>query len=83
MKSNKVPIERLVKVLASATDITRELPKGEKEFNKNLHIHYNNYFRVNPDDEKPSIETFDNYLYVWALKIWPRALDIIREHCRR
>ena len=43
-------------LLGSAADIICELSRGEKEFYKNLHIHYNVYFGNTPDDERPTIE---------------------------
>ena len=79
IKGDKDDIERLVKILGIAADVISEVPHGEKQFHTYLRIRYNRYFWNTPDDEKPSIEKFDNYLYCWALKIWPRALDIIRE----
>ena len=82
LKGDKVNIKQLVDILGIAADIIRELPRGKEEFYKNLHENYNSYFRNTPIDQRPTIETFDNYLYSWAMKVWPRALDIIREHCR-
>ena len=76
IKGDKDDIERLVKILGIAADVISEV---RHQFHTYLRIRYNRYFRNTPDDEKPSIEKFDNYLYCWALKIWPRALDIIRE----
>ena len=83
LKRDKVYIKRLVNLLGSAADIICELSRGEKEFYKNLHIHYNIYFGNTPNDERPIIEKFDNCLYDWAVKVWPRALYIIYERCRR
>ena len=83
LKGDKVYRKRLVVILGIAADIIRELFRGEKEFYKNLYINNNRYFRNTPDDERPTIETFDNYLYCRAKKVWPRALDIIYKRCRR
>ena len=83
LKDDKVNLKQLVDILGIAADIIRELPRGEEEFYKNLHKHYNSYFRNTPIDQRPTTETFDNYLYSWANKVWPRALDIIYERCRR
>ena len=83
LKGDKVNLKQLVDILGIAADIIRELHRGEEEFYKNLHKHYNSYFRNTPIDQRPTIETFDNYLYSWAKKVWPHALDIIRERCRR
>ena len=78
-------IDGLVRVLSIADDVlreTRERTFDRKQYYENLTKKYNGYFRNTPDAEKPSIYKFDNYLYCWALKIWPRALDTIRERCR-
>ena len=86
IKGDEGYIDGLVRVLSIAGDVLRETREGafdEKQYYKNLTIKYNGYFRNTPDAEKPSIYKFDNYLYCWALKIWPRALDIIHERCRR
>ena len=86
IKGDEGYIDGLVRVLSIAGDVLRETREGafdKKQYYKNLTIKYNGYFRNTPDAEKPSIYKFDNYLYCWALKIWPRALDIIRERCRR
>ena len=83
LKGDKVNLKQLVDILGIAADIIRELHRAEEEFYKNLHKHYNSYFRKTPIDQRPTIETFDNYLNSWAKEVWPRALDIIRERCRR
>ena len=80
-KTEKQNVKHKKKSLNSLKDF--ELSRGEKEFYKNLHIHYNIYFGNTPNDERPIIEKFDNCLYDWAVKVWPRALDIIYERCRR
>ena len=85
IKGDEEYIDGLVRVLSIAGDVLRETREGafdKKQYYKNLTIKYNGYFRNTPDAEKPSIYKFDNYLYCWALKIWPRALDTIRERCR-
>ena len=83
IKGDKGDIDHLVKILGIATDVIRELFRGAKEFYKNPHNKYNNYFRNTPDNEKLIIEKFDDYLYRWAFKIWPRALEIILAKSRR
>ena len=40
------------------------------------------YFQDTPIEQKPTIEAIDNYLYCWAVKVWPRALDKIHEYTR-
>ena len=83
IKGDKGDIDHLVKILGIAADIIRELFRGEKEFYKNLHEEYNYYFRNTPHNEKPTIEKFDDYLYRWAFKMWPRAFEIILAKFRR
>ena len=86
IKGDEEYIDGLVGVLSIAGDVlreTRERPFDRKQYYENLTKKYNGYFRNTPDAEKPSIYKSDNYLYCWALKIWPRAVDIIRERCRR
>ena len=86
IKGDEEYIDGLVRVLSIAGDVlreTRERPFDRKQYYENLTKKYNGYFRNTPDAEKPSIYKSDNYLYCWALKIWPRAVDIIRERCRR
>ena len=75
-----------MRVLTIAADVileSREAPCDRKRYYEILTQKHKSYFRDTPDDEKPSICKFDNYLYCWALKIWSRALDIIHERCRR
>ena len=86
IKGSEAFIDGLVKLLTIAADILRELnarPYDKKEYYEYLTIQYNSYFQNNSDPEKPSIYKFDNFLYYWGKKIWPRALDIIRKRCRR
>ena len=66
-----------------AADIIRDPPKHDKEFYLKISCTYERYFRNTPIEQKPTIENFDNYLYCWAVKVWPRALDRIYETCRR
>ena len=86
IKGDEGYINDLVRILSIAGDIIREFREttcDRKRYYEILTQKHNSYFRDIPDDEKPSIYKFDNYLYCWALKIWPHALDIIRERCRR
>ena len=66
-----------------AADIIRDLPKGNRIFQYNLEQRYLEYFRKTTLDRRPKIEVFDDYLYTWAVKVWPRALYIISNRCRR
>ena len=86
IKGDEGYINGLVRVLTIAADVileSREAPCDRKRYYEILTQKHKSYFRDTPDDEKPSICKFDNYLYCWALKIWSRALDIIHERCRR
>ena len=80
LKGDKAYLEHLIDILGRAANIIR-VPHSE--FKDKLNSEYRQYFRNNPKEQKPTIEVFDNYLYYWAMKVWPRALDIIRETCRR
>ena len=44
---------------------------------------HESFFVDTPPNERPSIAKFDNYLYSWAIKVWPRALELIRAYERR
>ena len=86
IKGDEAYIDGLVRVLTIAADVLRETRLrafNKKQYYEYLTKEYNGYFWNTPDAEKPSIYKFDNYLFCWALKIWPRALDIIRERCKR
>ena len=88
IKGDEGYINGLVRVLSIAADVIRESREAScdrKRYYEILTQKHRNYFCDTPDDEKPAIYKFDNYLFCWALKIWPRALDIIRERerCRR
>ena len=83
-----IRIYGLVRVLGIAADVIRESREASCDRKRCYEIltqKHRNYFCDTPDDEKTAIYKFDNYLFCWALKIWPRALDIIRERerCRR
>ena len=83
LKGDKINLTQLVVLLGMAADIIRDLPRGKEAVHRNLGKSYLDYFRDTPLDQRPKIEVFDNYLYSWAMKVWPRALDIISKHCRR
>ena len=83
LKGDKINLTQLVVLLGMAADIICDLPRGKEAFHRNLEKSYLDYFRNTPLDQRPKIEVFDNYLYSWAMKVWPRALDIISKHCRR
>ena len=66
-----------------AADIIRDLAKGDRIFQYNLEERYIEYFQNTALDRRPKLEVFDNYLYTWAVKVWPRALYITANRCRR
>ena len=80
LKGDKRYLDHLVDILGRASNI---ICVPHSEFKDKLSFEYSQYFRNNPSEQKPTIEVFDNYLYHWAMKVWPRALDIIHETCRR
>ena len=82
LKGDQVDLEQLVELLNIAADIRNYTPQNKNEFYEILTREYNRYFRNTSIDQGPTIEKFGNYLYHWAKKVWPRALDIIFEECR-
>ena len=75
-------LTRLVKLLFVAAEIIRDRDLGEKRFLNNLNHFYYEYIKDIPNRPKPTLEQFDDYLYRWAEKVWPRALDVIHEYSR-
>ena len=83
MKGDGINLKQLVALLYRAADIIRDLHRGDETFRYNLEKYYVDYFRNTALDRRPKIEVFDNYLYTWAMKFWPRALYIIAKRCSR
>ena len=75
-------IDGLVIVIHSAADLIHNLDLGEDHFICNLSYHFKRYFQDNPGGPEITIEKFDDYLYRWAMKVCPRAFDIIHERER-
>ena len=75
-------IDGLVIVIHSAADLIHNLDLGEDHFIYNLSYHFKRYFQDNPGGPEITIEKFDDYLYRWAMKVCPRAFDIIHERER-
>ena len=73
---------RLVKLLFAVAEIICDHDLGEKRSLNNLNHFYYEYIKDIPNGPKPTLEEFDDYLYRWAGKIWPLALDIIHEYSR-
>ena len=75
-------VDRFVKILYAAAEIIRYLDQGETAFNNRLRrLHYE-YCTDYPNETQPTVVQFDDYLYRWAMKVWPRALDKIHEYTR-
>ena len=83
LKSDNIDLEQLVTLLTFAAEIRDYSSTNKEDFYKFLTYKYNTYFEDVPTNQRPTVEKFDNYLYHWAKKVWPRALDIIFEECRR
>ena len=87
LKGDLIDLEQLVNLLEAAAGIIdfiqNSTPSNLADGLKgHLNSAYQAYFVDTPIDKRPTIEAFDNYMYCWAKKIWPRALDIIRERIR-
>ena len=76
----------VVEILHIAADLVRENEANsydEKLYLEHLTRKYDAFFVNTPHNEKPPIVKFDHHLHSWATKIWPRALELIREYERR
>ena len=76
-------LTRFLKLLVAAAEIIRKCDIGETNFLNNLNHFYCKYIKDIPNGPKPTLAQFDDYLYRWAEKVWPRALDIIHEYTRK
>ena len=86
IKGTEKYLNCLVEVLHIAADLVRENSANSYDGERYLELitrKHDAFFVDTPHNERPSIAKFDNYLYSWATKIWPRTLDLIREHERR
>ena len=70
------------KLLFVATEIIHDCDLGVRRFLNNLNHFYYKYIKDIPNRPKPTLEQFDDYLYRWAEKVWPRTLDVIHEYSR-
>ena len=75
-------IDNFVVVVHAAADLIHDLCLGENHFVYNLSKQFKRYCADNPGGPEITIEKFDDYLYRWAMKVWPRAFDIIHERER-
>ena len=69
--------EGFVEVVHAAADLIQGLQHGENHFKHRLRKQYERYCTDNPNGTKLTVAKFDDYLYSWAMKVWPCALDII------
>ena len=69
-------------VIHTAADLIHNLDLGEDHFIYNLSYHFKRYCQDNPGGPEITIEKLDDYLYRWAMKVWPRAFDVIHERER-
>ena len=85
IKGNEKYLNSLVEILHIAADIIRESRAnyGDRERYIEIITRKHDAFFLDTPHERPSIAKFDSYLFSWATKIWPRALDLIREYERR
>ena len=73
-------IDAFVRNLYDAAEVIRHLDQGEKVFYNSLKFSHSHYCKNNANEPQLSIEIFDDYLYRWAMKVWPRAFDMIHEY---
>ena len=73
----KTNFNGFVEVVHAAADLIHAAGCGESHYKFRLKNQYERYCRDNPNGPRLSIEKFDDYLYRWAKKVWPRALEIV------
>ena len=73
----KTNFEGFVEVAHAAADLIYASRFGESQYKYRLQKHYDRYCTDNPNGPRLTIEKFDDYLYRWAKKVWPCALDIV------
>ena len=73
----KTNFNGFVEVVHAAADLIHAARCGESHYKYRLKNQYERYCRDNPNEPRLSIEKFDDYLYRWAKKVWPRALEIV------
>ena len=71
-----------VEVVHAAAELIHDSQFGENRFNYRLQKQYKRYCTNHPNGPKLTIEQFDDYLYRWAMKVWPCALDIVYMRAR-
>ena len=69
--------EGYVEVVHAAADLIYAAQINENHYNYRLQQQYDRYCKDNPNGPRLTIEKFDDYLFRWAKKVWPCALDIV------
>ena len=86
IKGTEKYLNCLVEVLHIAVDLVRDNQANSydgERYLERITSKHEDFFVDTPPNERRSIVKFDNYLYSWAIKVWPRALELIREYERR
>ena len=73
-------LNRFVKLLFATAEIIRHLDPDERYFLHMLNLSFNKNIKEFPNGPKPTLEQYDDYLYKWDEKVWPRGLDIVRKY---
>ena len=66
-----------VEVVHAAADLIHAAQINENHYNYRLQQQYDRYCKDNPNGPRLTIEKFDDYLFRWAKKVWPCAIDIV------
>ena len=69
--------EGYVEVVHAAADLIYAAQINENHYNYRLQQQYDRYCKDNPNGPRLTIEKFDDYLFRWAKKVWPCAIDIV------
>ena len=69
--------ESFVEVAHAAADLIHASQFSEHHFKNRLKQQDERYCTDNLNGPKLTVAKFDDYLYRWAMKVWPCALDII------
>ena len=72
-----------LKLLFAAVEIIRRLDQGEGIFFSKFNHFYNEYIKDNWNRPISILGKFDDYLYRWAERVWPRTLDEVQKQSRK
>ena len=73
----KTNFESFVEIVHAAADLIHASQFDENHYKYRLQKQYDRYCTDNPNGPRLSIEKFDDFLYRWAKKVWPCALEIV------